>query len=154
MKSKVLMFFLIGIAVLMTECKDTKVDTDPGIGSMTYEGVEYLLNYSTAVTYSTDTKYMHNVIFTNTENGNVAFSFSVKNDNSEKGITAGNYETTLGGESTAHFSIDGTGDSLAGTMNVTISGDKYTFNFTGTIIDENTEVKTVVFTYTGKIVRS
>ena len=154
MKSKLLIFFGMSVAVLIAGCKDTKIDTDPGVGSMTYEEVVYPLNYSTSVTYSTDTKHVHSVTFTDTGNGNVVFNFSVKDDNPQKGITAGSYETAIGGDYTARFSIEGIGDFLAGTMSVTISGGNYTFHFNGTTIDENTETKTVVFTYTGKIIHS
>jgi len=156
MKSKMLTFFLVAITVFATGCKGTKVDLDHGVGSITYEGVEHTLNFSTAITYltATDGIYSHNITFTDTNNGDVAFSFSVKDDNSGKGITAGNYTTTLNGDYTAHFSIGDIGDSLAGTMIVTVSGDNYTFNFSGTTIDENTEIKTVKFTYSGKIANS
>jgi len=154
MKNKVLFFLLVSAAVLMSECSKSKVDIQSGSGAMTYDGVAYPFDLSTAVTYSADTKYTHNVTFTNTGNGNAVFSFSVENDNPEKGILVGSYETSLGGSCTAHFSVNEVGDYLTGTMTVSANGDIYTFNFTGTTIDENTETKTVAFTYTGKIVNS
>jgi len=153
MKTKVLFFFLVSATVFMSGCSKSKVDIQSGSGTMMYDGVAYPFDLSTAVTYSADTKYTHNVTFTNTGNGNAVFSFSVKNDNPEK-IAVGNYETSLGGNCTAHFSVNETGDYLVGTMKVSASGDTYTFDFSGNTIDENTETKTVTFAYTGKIVNS
>jgi len=152
MRKNMLAFFLIGMAIFTIGCSnDTKIDIHYGTGYIEYEGEQYALNLSTVMTSSiVGGLYQHSVIFTNTNNGNVAFSFSVKDDNSQ--VVAGNYTTTLNGDYTAHFSISSDiGDYLAGTMSITVSGGKYTFNFEGTTIDENTEIKTVIFTYTGKM---
>jgi len=154
MKSKVLLFFLVSIATLMTGCSSSKVNIESGNGLMMYEGVKYPLNLSTAATYPVDGGYKHTVTFTNTKNGNTVFTILVKDDNSQTGISAGSYPTSLNGDYTAHFSVEGTGDYLLGTIEVTMSGDTYTFNFTGTTIDENTPTMTVTFTYTGKIVKA
>ena len=154
MKSKVFLF-LVSVAALLTGCNKADVDIQSGSGSMTYDGATYSFDLSTLITSPSGDKYKHNVTFSNKGDGNVTFNFSVKDDNSQNGISAGDYQTTsAGGDCTAHFSINETtaGDYLMGTMNISVSGDKYTFNFTGTTIDENTETKMVEFTYTGKIV--
>ncbi len=154
MKSKVFLFLLVSAVTLMSGCDKAKVDIQSGSGVMTYDGVSYPFDFSTAATFPSGDKYTHSAIFTNTknENSSVSFSFAVKDGNPEKGITDGTYKTSLGGDYTAHFSVTGAGDDLEGTMIVSKSGDTYTFDFNGITIDENAEKKPVKFTYTGKIV--
>ncbi len=155
MKSKVFLFLLVSAVTLMPGCDKAKVDIQSGSGVMTYDGVSYPFDFSTAATFPSGDKYTHSATFTDTGNkdNSVSFSFIIKDDNPEKGISGGSYETSMGGDYTANFSINETvGDYLAGTMNVSVSGDKYTFDFSGTTIDGNAETKTVTFQYTGKIV--
>jgi hypothetical protein len=154
MKSKVFLFFLISAVALLTGCNKEKVNIQSGSGAMMYNGIEYPFDFSTSTTFPSGDKYTHSVTFTSTKNGNAAFSFTVKDENPEEGIIAKNYEISLNSDYTAHFSIEGTGDYLEGTMKVSVSGDIYTFDFSGITTDENTETKTMEFTYTGKIENS
>lgn len=153
MKFKIFVSYTLFIIICVAGCKDSKVNVDMGSGSITYEGKSYSLNFSTIITTTTgDGRYDHNIIMTDTENGNNVFSFSATDDYSKNEISVGVYEATLHGDYTAHFSIDGgISDSLTGTMTVTLSGDNHVFHFEGSTIDENVPLKTVIFTYTGKI---
>lgn len=152
MKTKVLSMvtMLLIAAMTMTGCKDTKIDFQKGDGSITYENQTYPLNFSTMTTSTNqDGDYTHTVILTNTENGNYVFSFMVINDKPENTILPGNYTTAFQSDTTANFKVNSAGDFLAGTMKVTVSGDKHILTFEGTTIDELTETKNVKFTYTG-----
>lgn len=152
MKARFLFFStLLLTAVLFTECNDTKVDLELGVGSITYEGNTYPLDFTTLSTYPAGEGYTHTIIVTNTGNGNHVFSFSMKDNVSANEISPGEYPVSLNGDYTARFSIEEVSDSLSGTMIVTRSGDGYTLAFEGTTVDENSESKRVVFAYTGKL---
>lgn len=148
-----IIFCIICIVAFATGCDDTKISTDLGTGSITYNNQTYSLNFLTMYTYSSNDNdtFNHNAVITSTKNGNIVFSFSIKDDNSKNEINRGNYNITINGDYTARFSIDDAADSLSGTMKISIDEDNYTFDFAGKTVDENSDIKDVIFTYSGKI---
>jgi hypothetical protein len=151
MKAKGIMYFIIMAAFFMTACgDDPKIDISNGSGNIIYEGASYSLNLTTSyISKETDGRYKHDLAITNTERPNDIFSFTIRD---EETIRPGEYAITLNGDNAAHFRLStGAADSLVGTMKVDINGDKYEFYFKGTTVDENSEIKEVIFSYSGKI---
>ena len=154
MRTKILLLSIIA-TFFITGCKKTEVDFIMGEGTIVYEGKSYSLDFATISTYPLEEEeqegiYRHNIIVTNTKE-DLAFSISVKDTNADNEINPGEYKTSLNGQYTAHYSIEGTGDYLEGTIMVSRSGDKHVLTFEGTTIDNSTDTKTVKFNYSGDL---
>lgn len=156
MKVGYLMAFVIVLsAVFMSGCNDTKIDLEKGNGFVVYDGTSYPLNFSTLITNLSsedgENKYSHDLLISDTGNGNHVFSFFVKDNNTENKITQGVYEVALTGDYTARVAIGDTSAYLTGVMKVTVDGNRYSFSFEGHTSDENVPRKSVIFTYSGEV---
>lgn len=142
-----LAIFLSGLAISCGD--DVDVNIQKGTGSIVYDNQSYPLNYFTLVTYSTeDGLFDHDVIITNTSNGNTVFSFTVVDEISANAIQSGEYEITLHGNNRAHFALsEETGDSLTGILTVEQKGNQYSFHFEGITVDERVPTKEVSFSF-------
>lgn len=153
MNTKIL-FAILALLFFAVGCNKSEVDFHKGNGFIKYDNNTYSLNFTTMVTNEykdQDGIYEHGIVFSNTENGNVAFSFYNRDTNAKNEFNEGSYKVETQSNCTAHFDIGEASDVLNGTMVITTNGVNHTFVFTGHTVDENAEIQEVKLEYTGKI---
>ncbi|MDL2222925.1 hypothetical protein LJB98_02390 [Bacteroidales bacterium OttesenSCG-928-M11] len=153
MKIAKLLLGIIFVMGFITSCDDkVEINIQKGEGTIIYEGKSYDLDYLSIYTSPKENGlFEHNVVVTNSGDGNIIFYFSIVDKTSQNTISPGEYITDINTDYSAHFSVnEGIGDYLHGTLTAKKDRNEYTFQFDGVTIDENSPTKEVSFSYKGK----